>query len=101
MFENLAVKLFPGETIFTKKLRKNPSVLVDAVKAKTVSFYCSDIISVISPSMKDKHIIRDEHGCKVKDENGDTVKLQRRYMMYTLSETFEMFCEQNRKKKRD
>ena len=99
MFENLAVKLFPGETIFTKKVRKNPSVLTDAVKETTLNFYCSDIISVISPSMKDKHIIRDEHGCKVKDENGDTVKLQRSYMMYTLSETFEMFCEQNRKKK--
>ena len=49
--------------------------------------------------MKDKHIIWDEWGCKVRDENGDTVKLKRLYMMYTLSEAFEMFCEQHPKVK--
>ena len=27
--------------------------------------------------MKDKCIIREERGCKARDENGDTVKLQR------------------------
>ena len=35
----------------------------------------------------------------VRDKNGDTVKLQRRYLMYTLSAAFEMFCEQNPKTK--
>ena len=74
-------------------------VLTYAVKATAVDFYCSDIISVINPSMKDKHIIWDEWGCKVRDENGDTVKLKRRYMMYTLSEAFEVFCEQHPKAK--
>ena len=34
-------------------------------------------------------------GCKVRDKNGDTVKLQRYYMIYTLSEAFEMFFEQH------
>ena len=52
MFKNLVVKLFPGETIF-KKVCKNPSVLTYAVKATVVDFYCSDIISVISQSLKD------------------------------------------------
>ena len=33
VFKNLAVKLFPGETIFQKKMQKNPSVLTDNVKA--------------------------------------------------------------------
>ena len=50
-FKNLVVKLFPGETIF--KVCKTPSVLTDAVKAAVVDFYCSDIISVISQSLKD------------------------------------------------
>ena len=85
VFKSLAVKLFPGETIFKKKVQKNT----------VEDFYCSDIISVMSPSMKDKHIICDKRGCNVRDENGDTVKLQRRYMMYTLSKDFEMFCEQH------
>ena len=71
--------------VFKKKVCKNPSVLTDAVKATVADFYCSDIISVISPSRKEKHIIRDKHGYEVRDENEDTVKLQRRYMMYTLS----------------
>ena len=84
-FQNLAVKLFPSETIF-KKVHKNPSVLTDAVKAKVVDFYCSGIIPVISRSMKNKHIIRDQHGCKIRHENGDTVKL---------------FCEQHPETKID
>ena len=69
MFKNLAVKLFLGETIFKKKVCKNPSVLTNAVKAKVVDFYCSGIISVISPSMKNKPILQDKCGCKVRDEN--------------------------------
>ena len=99
VFKNPAVKLFPGETIFEKKVRKNPSVLTDPVKATVVDFYCSDMISVISLSRKEKHIIRDKHGCEVRDENEDTVKLQRPYMMYTLSQAFEMLSEQNPKTK--
>ena len=47
------------------------------MKATVVDFYCSDIVSVISPSMKDKDIIRYERECKVRDETGDTMKLQR------------------------
>ena len=52
MFKNLVVNMFPGETIF-KKVCKNPSVLTYAVKATVADFYCSDIISVISQSLKD------------------------------------------------
>ena len=74
VFENLTVKLFPGETIET---HRNPAVLTDAMKATVVDFYCSDIVSVISPSMKDKDIIRYEREWKVRDETGDTMKLQR------------------------
>ena len=49
--------------------------------------------------MNGKHIIWDEQGCKLRDENGDTMKLKRCYMMYTLSEAFEKFCEQHPKAK--
>ena len=69
VFKNLAITFFLGETIFKKKVCKNPSVLTYAVKATVVDFYCSDIISVKSPSVKDKHIIWDERGCKVRDKN--------------------------------
>ena len=99
MFKNLAVKLFPGETIFKKKVCKNPPVLTSVVKAKVVDFYCSGIISVISPNMENKYIIPDERGSKVRDENRDTVKLKRHYMISTLSEAFEMFREQYPKTK--
>ena len=68
VFKNLAVKFFPGETIFKKKVCKNPFVLTYAVKATVVDFYWSDIISDKSPSVKDKHIW-DERGCKVRDKN--------------------------------
>ena len=34
--KNLAAKLFPGENLFKKKVRKNPSVLTDPVKATIV-----------------------------------------------------------------
>ena len=83
VFKNLAVKLFPGETIFKIKVHKNPSVLTDAVKETLVGFYYSDIISVIS--MKDK----DEHGYKVRDEMGYS----------ETAKAFEMFCEQHPKTK--
>ena len=68
------MKLFPGETV---EMRRNSAVLTDAMKATVVDFYCSDIVSVISPSMKDKGIIRYERECQVRDETGDTMKLQR------------------------
>ena len=57
---------------FKKKVYKNSVLTVEAI---VVDFYCSDIISVINPSMKGKCIIQDEHDCKVRDENGYTVKL--------------------------
>ena len=82
VFENLTVKLFPGETI---EMRRNPAVLTDAMKATVVDFYCSDIVSVISPSMKDKDIIR--------------LYTAKGYMMYTLSEAFETFSVQHPKAK--
>ena len=44
--------------------------------------------------MENKYIIPDERGSKVRDENRDTVKLKRHYMISTLSEAFEMFREQ-------
>ena len=69
--------------------------MTDAVKANVVDFYCSDIISVIIPSMKNKYIIREERGYKVRDKNGNKVKLQRCYLMYHLREVSKMFCEQH------
>ena len=49
--------------------------------------------------MKDKCIIHEERGCKARDENGDTVKLQRYYLMYNLSEASEMFVRNIQKQR--
>ena len=48
---------------------------------------------------ENKLIRWDKQGCKVRDENGDIVKLKRPYMMYILSKAFKMFCEQHPKAK--
>ena len=88
------------KTYLRRRCKKDPSVwTTDAVKATVVDFYCSDIFSLIIPSMKDKCIIREERGCKARDENGDTVKLQRYYLMYNLSEASEMFVRNIQKQR--
>ena len=65
--KKLAIKPFPGKTIFEKKNKSNKlSSLSEALKKNILHFYCSDTISSVSPSMKDRHICRDKTIRKLK-----------------------------------
>ena len=95
VFKKLAVKLFPGKTIFKRKLNKKTSLLFEGLKTTITDFYCCDSISSLGPSMKDRYICRNESGQKLVDSDGKTVSVQKRYMCYTLNESYKLFCDQN------
>ena len=92
--KKLAIKPFPGKTIFEKKNKSNKlSSLSEALKKNILHFYCSDTISSVSPSMKDRHICRDKNNKKIKDTSEKKVTLQKRYMCFTISEAYKLFCD--------
>ena len=91
--KKLAIKPFPGKTIFEKKNKSNKlSSLSEALKKNILHFYCSDTISSVSPSLKDRHIYRDKNK-KIKDASEKTMTLQKRYMCFTISEAYKLFCD--------
>ena len=55
-------------------------------------FYCSDAISTQAPGIRDRHILRDENGRKVVGDDGKSKSVQKRYLCYTFSEAYKMFC---------
>ena len=95
--KKLTIKLFPGKTIFEKKNKtKKLSLFSEGLKKNILYFYCSDTISSVGPSMKDRCICRDRKNKKIKDAGGKTMTLQKRYMCFTISETYKLFCNNNR-----
>ena len=94
--KKLTIKLFPGKTSFEKKNKtKKLSLLSEALKKNILDFYCSDTISSVGPSMKDMHIFRDRNNKKIKDASGKTMTYQKRYMCFTISEVYKLFCDNN------
>ena len=94
--KKLAIKLFPGKTIFEKKCKtKKFSLLSEALKKNVLDFCCSDTISSVGPSMKDWHICRDRNNKKIKDASGKTMTLQKRYICFTIREAYKLFCDNN------
>ena len=45
--------------------------------------------------MKDRHICRDENNKKIKDASGKAMTVQKRYMCFTISEAYKLFCVGN------
>ena len=68
---------------------------LNELKKNILDFYCSDTISSIGPSMKDRHICRDRNNKKIKDASGKTMTLQKRYMCFTISEAYKLLCDNN------
>ena len=94
--KKLAIKLFPGKTMFKKKNKtKKLSLLLKALKKNILNFYCSDTISSVGASMKDRPICRDRNNKKIKDASGKTMGLQKRCMCFTISEACILFCNGN------
>ena len=94
--KKIAIKLFPGKTIFEKKNKsKKLSLLSEALKKNILDFYCSDTISSVGPSMKGRHICRDRNSKKIKNASGKTITLQKRYMCLTISQAYKLFCDSN------
>ena len=92
--KKLAIKLFPGKTIFEKKTKKL-SLLSEAIKKNILDFYCSDAISSVGPSMNGRHVCRDTNNKKIKDASGKTMTLQKRYMCFPINEANKLLCDNN------
>ena len=89
--KKLAIKLFPIKTIFEKKNKtKKLSLLSEALKKNILDFYCSDTISPVGPSMKDRYIFRDRNNKKIKGASGKTMRFRKRYMCFTISEAYKL-----------
>ena len=87
--KKLAIKLFPGKTIFEKKNKTNKlSLPPETLKKNIFDFYCSATISSVGTSMEDRHICRDRNNKKIKDPSGKTMKLQKRYICFAISEPY-------------
>ncbi|KAI5696363.1 hypothetical protein M8J76_010205 [Diaphorina citri] len=74
-----------GPNVLVQKLQKKPShILSEEHKAKVKEFYCQDDISCQAPGIKDTISLRSD---KDKPKN----KVQKRYMIITIGEAFELF----------
>ncbi|CAF3985084.1 unnamed protein product [Rotaria sp. Silwood2] len=69
-----------------KKFERNQQSLSTDVKQQVYDFYFRDDISYQAPGKRDSITIR---------ENGEKKKLQKRYLLYSLNEVYQLFAEEN------
>ena len=68
--------------------RKQRAVLKNLV---VVLFPHQSVLTQAS-GIRDRHILRDENGCKVVGDDGKRKSIQKRYLCYTFNEAYKMFC---------
>ncbi|CAF1437694.1 unnamed protein product [Rotaria sordida] len=69
-----------------KKFERNQQSLSTDVKQRVYDYYFRDDISYQAPGKRDSITIR---------ENGEKKKLQKRYLLYSLNEVYQLFAEEN------
>jgi hypothetical protein len=81
-------KIAEGLNLLTleKKYERTYQLLSSQAKTKVHEFYCRDDISYQAPGKRDTITTKD---------NGVKVKLQRRYLLFSLRELYQMFIQEN------
>ncbi|CAF1529237.1 unnamed protein product [Adineta ricciae] len=69
-----------------KKYERNYQSIPLEVKKKVFDYYCRDDISYQSPGKRDTITVK---------ENGAKLKLQRRYLLFSLRELYQLFVQEN------
>ena len=81
------------KAVVKKLAMELPPLLSEALKKNIINFYCSDTITSVGPSMKNRHTCRDENNKELKDTSGKTMTLKNRYMCFTINEACKVFCD--------
>lgn len=69
-----------------KIYQRNSASISLALKEKAKDFYCRDDISYQAPGKRDSITVKD---------NGKKLKVQKRYLLYTLNEVYRLFLNEN------